>query len=208
MEATLLVVLGWLLGIVGGPIAERIRRKYSANDLKKACLNELLNFRYSMASLVQLVHSKMGTLNHEILDWVEPIEQHYQGPDKDPLALTVVQKLKALPPTELEGAMAIKKAQFSAMTAKQYSLSFIDSQMASLSILPIDLRLRILQVKDQLAIFNQDVTFVNSQLALTYQNLGSNRGAVVQTLTDGYQTLASRARQIADAITAISDRYS
>ena len=209
MEAALLVVLGWLLGILAGPIGERIRRRYSADDLRKACLTELLELRYTMASCVELFHSRVGTLDHEILGWMEPIEAEYDGPDKDPRALEAVQKLKAMTPPALAAAMAVRKASFSGMSVKQYSMSFLDSQFANLNILPVDLQQRLLQVKDQLAIFNQDVVFLNKQFALTFQSdLGANYAVVMQNLTHGYGKLASRARIIADAITGIRDRYS
>ena len=209
MEAALLVVLGWLLGILAGPIGERIRRRYSADDLRKACLTELLELRYPMASCVELFHSRVGTLDHEILEWMEPIEAEYDGPDKDPRALEVVRKLKAMTPPALATAMAARKASFSGMSLKQYSMSFLDSQFANLNILPVDLQQRLLQVKDQLAIFNQDVVFLNSQFALTFQSdLGANYAVVMQNLTNGYGKLASRARSITDAITGIRDRYS
>jgi hypothetical protein len=121
-----------------------------------------------------------------------------------------LQQLKAMSPETLAGAMAVSKANLSALSLKQYSVSFLDSQLANLSILPFDLQQRLLQVKDQLSLFNQDVDFLNGQAALTFQgNLGGANYAVVQqNLINGYEKLASRAKGIADAITSIRQLYS
>jgi hypothetical protein len=146
LEATLLVVLGWLLGILAGPIGERIRRHYSASRLRKACLTELLELRYTMASGVYLFRSLLGTLDHDLLAWLEPIESQYEGPDKDPRLLSALQHFKAMPAAALAAAMALNRAHLSGMSLKQYSMSFLDSQLANLSILPVDLQQRLLQV--------------------------------------------------------------
>jgi hypothetical protein len=210
MESLKLLLLGWLLGILGGPISDRIRRRYSAHDLRKACITELLELRYTMASCVHLFRSRLGTLDRDLLEWLEPIEAQYEGPDKDPRALTGLQELKAMSPETLAAAMAASRANLSALSLKQYSVSFLDSQLANLSILPFDLQQRLLQVKDQLSLFNQDVDFLNGQAALTFEgNLGgANYATVQQNLINGYEKLASRAKGIADAITSIRQLYS
>jgi len=210
LEPTLLVVLGWLLGILAGPISERIRRQYSANDLKRACLTELRELRYTMASCVQLFRSHIGTLDDELLEWLEPIESQYDGPDKDPRALALLHKLQGMTPQALSTSISAEKANPSALKLKQYAVSFLDSQLGKLSILPVDLQQRLLQVKDQLSLFNQDVTFLNSQAALTFQGGlgGANYAAVQQNLVAGYDKLATRAKGIADAITNVLQLYS
>ena len=209
MEATLLVVLGWLLGVLAGPIGDRIKRRYSASDLQAALLVEIRELRYTMASCVSLFSSRLGILDHDIIAWLEPIERDYNGPDKDPRALEYLLKLKALAPAELAAETAHQKGTLSGMSLKQYSTSFLDSQMPHLGILPMDLQQRLLRLKDDLDIFNQEVAFLNGQFDLTFRgDLGGANYAAVQTnLTNGYANLISRARAIAVAANAIIDKY-
>ena len=168
------------------------------------------SFDTQWLSCVYQFRSRLGTLDHDLLDWLETMESQYDGPDKDPGALNALQQLKALTPEKLAAAMVLRKADLSALSLKHYSVSFLDSQLANLSILPVDLQQRLFQVKAQLSLFNQQVSFLNGQAALTFQGDlgGANYAAVHQNLTDGYEKLASRAKGIADAISGVQQLYS
>ena len=51
MEKVLYILLGWLMGLLGPGIVERIRRKYRQKELIASVLSELGELQYTMAML-------------------------------------------------------------------------------------------------------------------------------------------------------------
>jgi hypothetical protein len=203
MEQVLLIGLGWLLGLLGGPLAERIRRRYRAEELRRACLGELKELRYTMASLVYLIHSRQGDLNRALLEWIDPIESSYEGPDSSPEEKETWRKIRALKPEEL-ARVADRRSEDLAMNVKVFSLPFLEARMSDLPLLSVELQQGIHQVRHHLDLFNQDVAVLQGQFALTFQALPTeNHARVRKNLTDGYKNLAKRATIIADAITPL-----
>ena len=84
INSTLLVLLGWALGLLGAPIVERIQRRYRAREIKDGLRVELVELRYTMASCVHLFRQRLATLDHATLEWLARIESLYSGPDKEP----------------------------------------------------------------------------------------------------------------------------
>lgn len=76
----LYLLLGWLLGLLGPTIVDRIKRSYRVADVTKAIVLELEELRYDMALYAYLLCRPTGSLSDEWLDWIEPIIRDYRGP--------------------------------------------------------------------------------------------------------------------------------
>lgn len=208
LDDALLVILGWALGLLGGPITDRIRRAYTARDLKKAVLAEIRELRYTMANCANQFAVKTGTLDHELLAWLEPIEKGYDGPDKQPGGLNAIEQLTALSPQTLRTQIAAAAAP-GGLSLKRYALPFVEAQASNFAMLPLDLHRRLLRVGEQLNLYNQDVDFLNQQFAFTFDGSldAMNHTAIRHNLGTGYVKLVGAARRIADAITEILEIY-
>jgi len=96
------------------------------------------------------------------------------------------------------------------MNMKKYSLSFLEARLPDLAILPVGLQQALHQVRNQLDIYNQEVSVLQGHFAITFSaGLSPNNDARVrENLVLGYESLASRARSISDAITGVLKSYS
>jgi hypothetical protein len=64
----LLILFGWLLGLLAPAIQNRIRSHYRANELKQALLAEMSELQYKMALFAYLMWDHLGPLTTVQLD--------------------------------------------------------------------------------------------------------------------------------------------
>lgn len=201
----LFLVLGWLLGLLGGPITEAIGRLHRSKRLKRACYVELDELRYTMSADAVALHTRLGTLNHPLLEWCELIESEYDGPDKDPHKARLLETLTATSPEQLASAMAVEKAKSEGVHVKQHSVPFLESRLPDISILPVELQQALHQVRSQLDLFNQTAVLLERQLELTYSPgmNDENQARVRKNIAIYTEKLAERAKVVADAISYV-----
>ena len=202
VDAVLLVVLGWLLGILGGPLASYLARVRRARALTAALKSELKETRYTMCSMVWSLRSRLGTLDREVLEWMDPIERSYNGAGEIPERREMWDQLMALPAQEVAAAVAKRVRPNVGISLKEYRMSLLDARLADVSILPLDDQVTLSMARHHLDLFNQEVAFLRQQSNLTFDPAAyaANRESIDKNLADGYAKLADRARIAADAM--------
>jgi hypothetical protein len=80
MQSVLLVLFGWLLGLLAPAIQDRIRQKYRAGELGNAIKGELSELKIKMALVSYLMWHHLGPLTDDQLGWLESILRGYHGP--------------------------------------------------------------------------------------------------------------------------------
>jgi hypothetical protein len=202
IEALLMLVLGWLLGILGGPVAERIRRGYRRRELDEALRGELRECRHLLGSVAYRLKSHLGEVDRELLDWVRVIGADEAALTGDRTTLEHLDQLRALPDAAFAAFQTNRVSQGVRLTLRTYELPLLDMSKGELILLPLTLRRNILSVRRQLDFMNQEVPRLARLHELTFDSsLASvNRQVITRELTDGYRTLARRARQTADQI--------
>lgn len=68
MQSLLLVLFGWLLGLLAPAIQDRIRQKYRAGELCNAIKGELNEFKVRLALVSYLMWHHLGPLTDDQLD--------------------------------------------------------------------------------------------------------------------------------------------
>jgi len=200
----ILLLVGWLLGLLSPPLVDRIQRKYKQAEVRSAILNELRELQFTMMAFAFGVRTRMGKVDSEFLQWMTPIYERYRGSEEDKELVSRFQQLKALPPEQLRAVQAPLVSSFRGLSLKTYSVPYIEAQYASLSLFKPAFQQRVLQVKAKLAAFNEEVAFLMRQFELTFSTLSSeNRAVVSQNLNSGYEKLSSIAVTICRLIDEI-----
>jgi hypothetical protein len=197
------------LGLLSPSIAERIHRKHRQHDLIDSVVGELTELQYTIAVLALNLRSKLTTETHEFIDWLLPIIRAYNGPGKSPRLEDTMTKIREFSEEQLQQADITMNGENMGLTLKHYELPFLLTQANELSICSLDFQRRVFRVKGQLDLFNQQVSFQQSQYEKTFDTsiIGANRVAVEKNLTNGYAILATDAESIARAIGEIISRY-
>jgi hypothetical protein len=205
MQSLLLVLFGWLLGLLAPAIQDRIRQKYRAGELRNAIKGEFNEFKIRMALVSYLMWHHLGPLTDDQLDWLQSVLQGYHGPLANPASLEAILSLRKL--SESNGREIFIQGQNpgTGPYPKEYTAPFLAAHIGDLSVLPVPFQAAALHIKGQIDVLNQHVVFIQKRHDKTFDTSLSeaNRQAVLKDLRDGYGQLAEMARRIADAITSL-----
>ncbi len=209
MHDLLYLLTGWLLGLLSPGIAGRIRRKHRQRDLVSSVVGELAELQYTLALAAYRFRAKVGTATDEFLDWLLPIVRSYDGPSKSSALAESLAKSRERSEEQRRHAQSLIQGVNRGLALKRYEVPFLLTQANELSICSLDFQRRVFGFKGRLDLFNQQVSFLQSQFDKTFDTLvlGANRAAVGTNLTDGYAELATSAESIARVIGEIMARY-
>jgi hypothetical protein len=208
MEGALLVLLGWALGILGGPIAEYVRRAHRRKDVWNAVKAELMECRAMMSVIAYQLRSQIGEIDHQFLDWYLPIERAKEVTGSNPQRLHAIENLHKLTPEQLTQLHSNQVGQGSSLTLKTYALPLIDAGLLpELILLSPSIRREVLSIREQLGFINQDVPRMMALHDRTFDSslTTANRVLIQQELTIGYRKLSERAQHIADRVKHLID---
>jgi hypothetical protein len=208
-ETALALILGWALGLMGGPIAEAIRRGRRRGELKDALRDELREFRQLMASLVYRLSDWVGALDVEVVEWLLEVHSDRAMTAPDALTLEAFQgmrdRLAAGPPPRQQNQVV----QGGGLSLKVYNLPLLSAAIPELSVFDADTRRRLLQLHERLDLWNQEVPRLAELFNRTFDSdlSAHNRQVVLTNLDAGYREQASRARAIADQVASVLDKW-
>ena len=199
-----LLLLGWCLGLLGGPVAESIVRRYRAKRLRPAVIAELKELQYTCALVAHELYGHLGKIDRSLSEWVVTTIESYDGPDRDEHTLELFRNALSRPPEE-QNASLTKKNPWDAKRVVSYQLPFLDANLPSLADCSLAFQQPVLNIKSQLELFNGQVASVRSNLERTFDPslTGINRQLLDGNINRGYDDLAMRARDIADKIAAL-----
>ena len=199
-----ILILGWLLGVLSPLISQRIQRGYRRDELVDALVAEARGIQFRMALLAWRLRQYLLTVDGEFVRWLLPILEGYDGPDRDPKAIKAFQLLRERSDEEIKtGDQALRRPGVSPHLVP-LTAPFLSSQIAAISICSLDFQRQLLDLSNQLALYNEEVRTQMDTLDKTFNPgiVGPNREAVFANLERGYEKLARRAegiaRQIAD----------
>jgi hypothetical protein len=202
MHELIYLLLGWLLGLLGPAIVERIRRKHRRRDLISSVVGELTELQFTLAFVAFQLRSKLATVTDEFLDWLMPIVDSYDGPGKNSRLAGMLVEVRAHSEAERRQIDILLQGEGRGLTLKKYEVPFLEGQAAELSICPLDFQRRVFRVKGQLNQFNQQVSYLQGQFEKTFDPsiVGANRENVERNLVEGYAAIAKIAEMIARAV--------
>lgn len=207
MQSLLLVLFGWLLGLLAPAIQDRIRQKYRAGELRQAIKVELDELRYTMALFAFLMWRHLAPLTDDQLVWLESVVRNYSGPAANPETLDAISSLRKMSERDRRQVFIQSQKPFTAPYPKEYAAPFLAAHVGDLSVLPVPFQAAALRIKGQVDILNQHVLLVQKRHDKTFDSSLSqeSREAILSDLKNGYEQLAEMAKRIADAISSLPD---
>lgn len=203
LESVLLILLGWLLGILGGPIAKAIDRRGRQKELLEAIHQELSDSRQLMASVAFRIRAFLGTIDREFLQWMLEVWTPDATPDPEMVVTRGrLETMAALDAEELAQLADVLRPQRASLNVKVYALPLVDASVPELALLSPDDRREILAIRQGLDVMNQDVPTIKAMHEKTFDgslNVGS-RAIVEGNLTRSYEVMADRAVDLANRI--------
>lgn len=208
MQSLLLVVFGWLLGLLAPAIQDRIRQKYRAGELRNAITGEMNELKVKMAMVSYLLWHHLGPLTDDQLGWLESVLRNYHGPLASPQSLEAIISLRKLSEPDRHKIFLQRQSPGTGPYPKEYTAPFLAAHIVDLSVLPLPFQTAALNIKGQLDTFNQHVVFVQKRHDKTFDASLSetNHQAVLSDIKDGYEQLAEMAKRIVDAISSLPRR--
>ena len=121
MQPLLLVLFGWLLGLLAPAIQDRIRRKYRAGELRTAITAELSELRVKMALISFLMWQHLAPLTDDQLGWLELAVRNYNGPGAEPAALEGIISLRKLSEADRRQIFVQRRNPYTSPYPKEYT---------------------------------------------------------------------------------------
>jgi hypothetical protein len=203
INSLLLVVLGWLLGLVGPAIQERIRRRYQSGRIRSAIISELTQLREQCASTTVTIETKAGRLSKDLLTWHRSVHgDHPLPPPLDQLT-QITERLECVDDAVFaELALRLKSPPGAGINLKELDLPYTKVKVTDLELFSESGRRRILEILSRIRIFNQIVDESRFFFKLTFdggisqENHASAQAQVQSSCDSGSQ----QSRLISDLV--------
>jgi hypothetical protein len=170
MKEIIYILLGWFLGILGPGIVSRISSHYKKTALQKIVTEELKDVRKRLVFIPLRVYPAYGELNEERYLWVKKQTDSFVefiSDEEEKVKLkessekcSVENLVKIFNSTKFSEnpAFHFKKIETSIMDSNQNNFGMFDGQFLT----------KILDIKFQIRVFNEEIQSVNEFLKMTF----------------------------------------
>ncbi|TSC83339.1 MAG: hypothetical protein G01um101419_22 [Parcubacteria group bacterium Gr01-1014_19] len=201
LKDVLLLILGWLLGLLAPGIVALIRDKREGNIIKKALVSELHEFRYRLMLNVYQIESKYGRLDHDFFEWAQAILVDYEGINSEESLLNTIGPLLKLTKDEMKQFAQVAQQQRkpnSGLSLKRHHLVLLDTNIGALAKLDPIFRGRLLEIKIRVGFLNEIIEDSRYYYRLSFQNSISaeNYKIADANMVESYIFYASRAKDV------------
>ena len=147
---------------------DAIQNSYRRAAIQKSLFVELHDLRCKLAMGTFLLAERTGTLNRELLLWLEPIEKSYQGFYAQPDFGKGIQGLLKLNDQQLQELC--KQSADRGLSLKKYALPFLELHLSSLPLFSPEFQRNALEIRAQLSAINEEIDLVRFYQAKTYDS--------------------------------------
>ncbi len=201
------IILGWLLGLLTSPLALRIERKYRQKDYKFAIFSELKIFAARSNMVFFKIRKHLGTLDKSSLEWIVKTYKQYD-PDINQELINVTKELLETSDEEFENKMnRFKAAENISLGLKTFSLPLTDSLLENISILDSEFQRKILEIKAQVDMLNQEIENSKYYFNLTFnpESLSINKDVLRTNIKSSYNMIQEKCKYIVGLISEITN---
>ncbi len=198
-EVLITVFLGWLLGLLSNPIANRILRHYNRDDLRIAISSEFKEIIVQLALLSNIILQHLGNATKDDYVWMENIlKKYYQGEDSAQV-LSVLKKIIEVPENELSPLLQLfKQSGTKHLNLKLYDLPFLNSRMEDISVFDSQFQTKIFDIRSNIHILNQEIENAQYFTKLTFDPscMNTNKDIIKNNIDNAYKNIYKRCRVI------------
>lgn len=207
MRELLILLLGWLFGMLSPIIVDKIKQQRTNKAIKNAIINEMNDLEYRLMLFSFTIFAHVGRIKQDFLRWAVSVMAKYTGPYENKKMYEIMKKKSDLDDDELAQRFPAKKR---GLRISKMKIPFTESRVDSLSCFSIDFQKSIISILSQLTILNEEISFSMEDFAktfipnITYENLTN----ILTNIYEGYDRMADRARNIVDMISKMRNVHS
>lgn len=204
----LLILLGWLLGLLAPAIVDAIKNRRETKTIKTALFTELQELQYRLVLMVYRIQSKYDNLNKNFFQWAQNILSEYKGINSSNSLVETIGPILKLTDEEMKVYSQVAKEgdlPNSGLELKKFSFSLLDSSLLLLSKLNPILQGHLLETKTHIGFMNEIVDDSRYYFRLSFQNdiSTANYNIAKNNMINSYKMYASQARVVIDLISKI-----
>ena len=199
MRELLILLLGWLLGILSPIIVDKIKQQRTNKEIKNAIINEMNDLEYRLMLFSFRILIQVGKVKQEFLRWAVSIMANYTGPYENKEMYKIMKEKSDLDDAELSRRFPAKKR---GLRISKMEIPFTASKVDSLSDFSIDFQKLIFSILAQLKNLNEEITFSLNDFDKTFiPNISDEiLENILTNVSEGYNRMAGRAQTIANLI--------
>jgi hypothetical protein len=203
------VVLGAILGFAGATWSDWWKDRKKAQAMRTAIRRELRETAHRFLGMVYTLNQRHGGFNHELLQWMQPQIERYDGPNPREGMLAGVTGLLG----QTDAQIATMAAHFRATMPPQFmpleEPAYTAASVGAIHDLEPDYSARVLDILAHIRMLNdaRENGLFHTRLTFTPGLSEANHESARQGVDNAEIMMARRARIIIDKITALEDRY-
>jgi len=205
-EKLIILLLGWLLGLLAPAINDRIKRERENKLGRKAILSELHEVGGVLAVAVHAVRLKTGTVDRKHLEWLKSYIQVGERAENFQVWVTRLEGQLAWSDEEIARNFAIMRIEEGKGTMLQkYPVPLLDSRVSALWSFDTAFQRSLLEIRQNMHRLDDMVDRQRKLHDMTFSKLeDGNRQAVDENLRDTVAFYAESAKLVVDKIAKIT----
>ncbi len=209
LSPVLMVLLGWLLGLLTPVIAERIRRPYRRRDLMQGVVDEMLGLQHTLVAVAYKIRTRNAELSDDFLDKILPILDAHTGPDRSQEIIEFVKEIRRCPEGQRVATHQLMRKPDRVVGLRQYAAPLFATQMSDVAICSLDFQRAVLNIRRHLDLYNQLAALAESLFSRSFDNRGPEERDVLRANVErNCRDAATQAEMVVDAILDLKIRYS
>lgn len=168
------IILGWLFGILSPGIIDKIAKSRKKEGLRRMFIHDLKDIKGRLVLIPFQVYSGYGNLDEETFNWVKEQTNDFEEIDSDKDVQKHIKDLKEkvrLDWNRFKDYMnKTSEKNNPAWNFQKMHTNIIDSNIMHFELLEDDFLTKVLEIKFQINIFNEEVQNVNEYLKMTFDS--------------------------------------
>jgi hypothetical protein len=205
-EKLIILVIGWLLGLLGPAIVDGIRRKRENKLGREAIRGELHDLAGTLAVAVYMVRLREGILDREMMHWLKDCVDADGRPDEFKRWSPRLAIQLSWSDEELANFAALgTQEEGKTVVMQKYPVPLLDSRVAALWSFDTGFQRRLLEIRQLMHRLDELVDRLRKLQDMTFTNLNEeNRAAVEQNIVQTMSFYGQTAKRVVDKITALN----
>jgi hypothetical protein len=203
------VVLGAVIGFVGAALSESWKDRKKARAMKDAIRRELRETAHRFLGLVYTLSQRHGGFDREMLEWMKPQVERYQGPNPRDGMLAGVTGFLGQTDDQIAAFAEHMKARMAPQFVPHEEPAYTTASIGVIHDLEPDYAARVLDILAHIRMLNdaRENGLFHTRLTFTPGLSEGNHDSARQGIDNAEIMMARRARIVIDKITALEDRY-
>lgn len=202
-QKIVLLIIGWLFGLLGPAVVDLIRTRRHITSLKAALITELQELEIRLAESAFYLAERTGKLDRTFLRWLLAAYERYRGAYVDDEMPALVRKLIEQQEGELRSAAQRRAAARTGqgVMLRKYPVPVLEAILPYLPYISVRVQQELLELKTTLAILEQIDVDARYQYTLTFNKevMTTMPDLIRQNMEAMYLSALNMTRKAADS---------